>query len=94
MSDEAVVIAAVISAVAGGVESEQARKRGSKRAAGQENERERAARRAAMGTETAPALEQLSEEQRRKRRLSASFLTKGFSRPQLGTPALTGQQGA
>ncbi len=42
---------------------------------------------------TAEPLEQVSEVgRRRRRRRQASFLTRGFGEPQLGTPGLIGQQ--
>ena len=39
---------------------------------------------------TAPPVEQISEQDARNRRLRASALTRGFSRPQLSQPGLLG----
>ncbi len=43
-----------------------------------------------MKTGTAAPVETLSEEAKKKRRLAASALTRGFGEPTLGIPALTG----
>ncbi len=92
-SDDPITLAVGAGLIFGGVQAQQSSKSAKKAAS---KDRKRAAALALANqpgnvSRTAEPLEQVSEAgRRRRRRRQASFLTRGFDKPQLGIPGLLG----